>query len=339
MMAEDCDRALGSLYGLAIGDALGMPTQMLNRARVKALFPHFEDFYPGPQENSISRGQPAGKVTDDTEQALILARLLIAGQGQVDSRKFVQALLKWAQMAEQDGSDQLGPSSRRALEAMQYGVPPEESGRYGHTNGAAMRIAPVGIAARFISPSRWAAMVADTVHATHNTGLAISGASAVAAAISQGIEGASFEQQCESAILAAEQGAQQGYYAAGASVARRLSWSLELIHGLDWPSAADLIVGLIGTGIETQESVPAAFAVWASAPDDPWTVCLRAASLGGDSDTIAAMAGAMAGSRAGAKQFPKAARIRIETVNHLKLAKICEDLMALRLASRSNLGK
>ena len=43
------------------------------------------------------------------------------------------------------------------------------------------------------------------------------------------------------------------------------------------------------------ESVPAAFAVLAAFPDDPWQACLLAASLGGDSDTIAAMAGAVAG--------------------------------------------
>ena len=47
--------------------------------------------------------------------------------------------------------------------------------------------------------------------------------------------------------------------------------------------------------LATQESVPAAFAVLALHPDDPWQACLTAASLGGDSDTIAVMAGAIAG--------------------------------------------
>ena len=73
-------RALGALYGLAIGDALGMPTQTLSRERIAALFGTLDDFEPGPPENEISAGLPAGRVTDDTDQALIVARALIDGE-------------------------------------------------------------------------------------------------------------------------------------------------------------------------------------------------------------------------------------------------------------------
>ena len=59
--------------------------------------------------------------------------------------------------------------------------------------------------------------------------------------------------------------------------------------------AAGLIYTLVGTSLATQESVPAAFAVVAACPDDPWRACCMAASVGGDTDTIASMAGAMAG--------------------------------------------
>ncbi len=58
---------------------------------------------------------------------------------------------------------------------------------------------------------------------------------------------------------------------------------------------AELIYTLVGTSLATQESVPAAFAVLAAVPDDPWRACLLAASPGGDCDTIAAVAGAVAG--------------------------------------------
>ena len=53
--------------------------------------------------------------------------------------------------------------------------------------------------------------------------------------------------------------------------------------------------------------MPAAFAVLAAVPDDPWQACLLAASLGGDCDTIAAMAGAVAGACHGVDAFPAAA--------------------------------
>ncbi|HEX6447485.1 MAG TPA: ADP-ribosylglycohydrolase family protein, partial [Streptosporangiales bacterium] len=57
------DRALGALYGLAIGDALGMPTQFLSRATVRELYGTVTGFEPGPDGNEISRGTPAARVT------------------------------------------------------------------------------------------------------------------------------------------------------------------------------------------------------------------------------------------------------------------------------------
>ena len=69
---------------------------------------------------------------------------------------------------------------------------------------------------------------------------------------------------------------------------------------------------LVGTSLATQESVPAAFAVLAASPDDPWLACRLAASLGGDCDTIAAMAGAVGGACHGAKAFPGGARRTVD---------------------------
>ena len=75
-------RARGALYGLAIGDALGMPTQMLSRAEiVRRWGPLVPGFEPAPPGHPIAGGMPAGTVTDDTEQAVLLARLLVKGRG------------------------------------------------------------------------------------------------------------------------------------------------------------------------------------------------------------------------------------------------------------------
>ena len=80
---------------------------------------------------------------------------------------------------------------------------------------------------------------------------------------------------------------------AGADVAARIEWATRLVAGRDEAEATGLIYTLVGTSLATQESVPAAFAVLAVMPADPWRACLLAASLGGDCDTIAAMAGAV----------------------------------------------
>ena len=73
-------RAAGALYGLAVGDALGMPTESLPRPEIVARYgPLLEDFQPGPPDQPLAPGLPAGTVTDDTEQALLLAELIIEG--------------------------------------------------------------------------------------------------------------------------------------------------------------------------------------------------------------------------------------------------------------------
>ena len=75
--------------------------------------------------------------------------------------------------------------------------------------------------------------------------------------------------------------------------------------------------------------MPAAFAVLAAVPADPWRACLRAASLGGDCDTIAAMTGAIAGACHGVGAFPPEA-IAVIDAHGLGLADLADDLVVLR---------
>jgi ADP-ribosylglycohydrolase len=110
-------RALGALYGLAIGDALGMPTESLPRTEIAARYgPLVDAFQPGPAGHPVAAGLPAGTVTDDTQQALLLARLLIDGNGGVDPAEWGRRLLAWEDTMRARGSlALLGPSTRQAL--------------------------------------------------------------------------------------------------------------------------------------------------------------------------------------------------------------------------------
>ena len=324
-------RARGALYGLAVGDALGMPTQMLPREEIRgrwgSLLPGFE---PAPPGHPIAAGMPAGAVTDDTEQAVLLGRLLVSGHGTVDPRDLASALVRWERdMAERGSLDLLGPSTRRAVAAVLAGTPPDEAGATGDTNGAAMRITPVGI----VTPAGDLQTLVDRVvmasSLTHNTGIALAGAAAVAAAVSAGVSGAGVAEATTVAVQAARVAARRGHWVAGADVAARLEWATRLVAGRDEDEAAELIYTLVGTSLATQESVPAAFAVLAAVPGDPWRACLLAASLGGDCDTIAAVAGAVAGACHGVGAFPAAA-IAVIDAQDLGLAELADDLLALR---------
>src|SRR5580658_4148184 len=125
-----------------------MPTQMLSREQIRERWGGLlTGFEPAPPGHPIAAGLPAGAVTDDTGQAILLGRLLVKGHGTVDPRELAQALVSWERdMAERGSLDLLGPSTKRAVAAVLAGTPPEEAGASGATNGAAMRIAPVGIA-------------------------------------------------------------------------------------------------------------------------------------------------------------------------------------------------
>src|SRR5580700_6446267 len=325
-------RARGALYGLAIGDALGMPTQLLSRREITdrwgGLLPGFE---PAPPGHPIAAGLPAGAVTDDTEQAILLGRLLVRGHGAVNPRELATALVSWEHdMAERGSLDLLGPSTKRAVAAVLAGTPPAEAGASGDTNGAAMRITPVGIA--FALHGDLSTLVDHVVAAsrvTHNTGLALAGAAAVAAAVSAGVSGGGIAGATALAIDAARIAAGRGRWVAGADVAARIEWATGLVAGRTQAQAAELIYTLVGTSLATQESVPAAFAVLAAVPDDPWHACLLAASLGGDCDTIAAIAGGVAGACHGVGAFPADA-VAVIDAQGLGLAALADDLYALR---------
>jgi ADP-ribosylglycohydrolase len=64
-------------------------------------------------------------------------------------------------------------------------------------------------------------------------------------------------------------------------------------------------------------------------PGDPWQACLLAASLGGDCDTIAAMAGAIGGAVHGLAAFPPAA-VEVIDAQGLALAGLADALLVSR---------
>ena len=312
-MIGQTDRALGALYGLAIGDALGMPTQELDRSEAKRILgapPHFRD----GGENPIARGLPAGSVTDDTMQCLLIAELLVSGSGAIDPKKLADALLAWErEMAEHGRHLLLGPSTKRALAAVAAGDDPSRTGRGGTTNGAAMRIAPVGIATPVQPLGRLVAAVVAADQVTHDTDVAHGGAAAVAAVVSAGVDGATFKQAVRGAIQAARQFGFAGL----------VEEALTLTN-------VDAVVERFGTGVETAESVPTAFGVAFLSHGDVWEACTVAAGLGGDTDTIAALAGAMVGACTGLSALPPDAVRKVREVNGLDLEPVVENLLALR---------
>ncbi len=325
------DRARGCLWGLAVGDALGMPTQSMSREQIRSRWGMITGFVDGPDDQPIAPRRPAGSITDDTEQAVLLARCLIEGNGTIDPQVWADRLADWQErMVEAGSADLLGPSTRAAIAAIRAGTPVAQAGRDGTTNGAAMRIAPVGISVAIgDGVTRLVAKVDEASSPTHHTGVALAGAAAVAAAISAGIGGSTLDYAIDRARAAAALGGRRGRWVAAADIAARIGWAVQLCAGRGVAAMRDIYT-LVGTGLASTESVPAAFGVLAAVPEDPWQACRMAASLGGDTDTIAAMTGAIAGAVHGLGALPAAAIEQVRRVNALDLDSLAEELLLLR---------
>jgi ADP-ribosylglycohydrolase len=336
-LADTTDRAMGALIGGALGDALGMPTQLLSPTRIAELYGHVDDFVVPVTDHPVSKGLAAGTVTDDTEQALLLGRILVVSGDSFDHARWVNALLDWEREVKARGSyDLLGPSTKRAIDAINDGVPTEEAGRSGDTNGAAMRIAPVGIMMPLEPLDALVAKVAETCRATHNTSIAIASAAAVAAAVSCGVAGGDWRAASDRAVGAARQGAALGHWVTGGDIAARIDWARGLVRGKAAIDGIRLIVDLIGTGVASQESVPAAFAVLEIAGGDPWQAAIISANLGGDTDTIGAIAAGMAGACAGFSRLPQKHIARLKGLDIAEVRALAADLVTARIAKSSS---
>ncbi len=313
-------KAFGCLAGVACGDAMGMPTSMMSPDAVRKAFPQGIDaFRPPPPGHPIHGGLLAGQVTDDTMQTLVVADAILDDRG-VIPRNLALGLLRWAESLNGFQSSLLGPSSLRALRAIKEGKDINETGAFGDTNGACMRIAPVGI----IHAGEILETVDDVALAclpTHNTNIAIAGASAVACAIAAGITGVDgINGVLQAARVGAELGMQRGRPWYGASITARLDLARHYgaLHPTD-EKFLGYLYDIIGAGVAVTETVPACLALVEFAGGDPVRTITLAANLGGDADTIASIAGGIAGAYAGIDAFPAALLQTIETVNHLDL--------------------
>lgn len=328
------DRALGAFYGLALGDALGMPTQSLNRETIKQRFGQITDLQDAGPLQPIAANMPKGSITDDTEQAILVGELLVEGKGRIEPAVLAQRLIEWeAEMQAKGSQDLLGPSTKRAIEMILAGHSPEEAGRYGTTNGAAMRITPVGIAADVADPERFIAAVVQACQVTHNTTLGISSAAAVAAVVSAGINGLDLGEALNLGQQVAQQAEAHGHWVAGGRIASRISWARSISVESDPVLLADLLYDVIGTSVASQESVVVSFALAqqvAVGEMTPFDALCMAASLGGDTDTIAAILGAMLGACLGLQSWPAAMIETVKAVNGLELEPLVKGLLALR---------
>lgn len=298
------DRWRGALLGTALGDAAGAPFEGRRHVGVDDV------------EVWLDADDPL-VWTDDTAMTMGLARSLIACDGRVEPQHLGDIFASDHRAEPWRG---YGAGPPQVFAAATRGTPYVDaaaamyggSGSYG--NGAAMRAAPCAVVGG-TDLDTVAKLARQQALVTHAHPLGQDGAALLALAVAAVATGnGSRPADCIAEALphvrtermraAAERGVEIGPTADVAEVVREL-----------------------GHGISAVEAVPAAIAAFLGAPADPRAVLVRAVSMGGDTDTIAAMAGALVGAHVGAGALPDAALDRLE--GRAELARLADALARL----------
>ncbi|ADG13647.1 ADP-ribosylation/Crystallin J1 [Methanocaldococcus infernus ME] len=245
------------VFSAAIGDALGMPAEGLKREEIKKLYGFIED-YEEPK-NYLKGKKERGEWTDDTDQALALI------DGIEDINIFIRKLIEWKNRNPPD----IGLTSLKAIEKLERG---DLSGVDSPSSGAAMRIYPIGLVCKDLDGLKRKVILYSKI--THNNKDAIAGALAIAYLVFKE------EKDLDGCIKFLE------------NFNYKFSKLLERIKSL---KAVEEAYQLFGTGVLAYEVVPSAIATFILEEDFEEGL-LKCVNAGGDTDTLASIYGALAGS-------------------------------------------
>ena len=270
----------GCLLGLAIGDALGGRLEAQDTDWIRSRFATVEQLIAYPEDEIW--------YTDDTQMAIGVAETLVS-HGVIVEESLCRSFAE-----NYEPSRGYGWGARAVLDAILHGSDHREvaerhfpGGSFG--NGAAMRVAPVGLMFRN-DPERLREQARLSALPTHRHPLGIEGAQLLALAV--GMASRTDRERFDRAEFLAELSAacESAEYRAKIDEACRIQHP-EQLAGL-------------GNRIEALHSVPTAIASFALAPESFESTVANVILLGGDVDTMAAMAGALSGAYLGTSRLP-----------------------------------
>ena len=308
-MEKEHSRILGCLAGLAVGDAMGRPTELLfNYRRIEARYGKVTTFI----------GKHAGAVTDDTRLTLTLADAVLQKNRMVSSDELIDFWKRhpefsWRKFLRSgivfDRSVGFWFGEHIVAWAGRMGVPGHLTGYLNISslfdgNEAAMIMAPVGII--FRGRPGEAAQAAREVARAMLVGEGVEAARAWAAAIAAALsEGATVES-----VIEAARGNASPKMRACMDRALSVSEPYTDVYSVR-PELYRCCLRPIT--IDSLETIPMALAMFKLADGDPMTAVIGGANFGRDSDTIAGMAGLLSGALRG-----------IEAIDPEMFAKVCE---------------
>ena len=293
------------LEALAVGDALGMPSEFMTQSDIDQIYPEINGLLD-PGKSYTHFELPYGSVTDDTEQNLYLARAYIAA-GEITVENSADALSRWVVECDAIAKKYIGPSSMKALNAIQAGASPMEAGKSGTTNGGIMRTPSLVLCAGKGDEEHLLHCIRMGCIPTHHTSQAISAAAAYGFALRALLDGKEIPEVLE----AAERGAKKGYasleYVAAAPdcIARLKKIQEDLKEDSSDERIRHLLYYVYGNGLESIDAFCVAMTVFLAKGKDVFGALKLCASLGGDTDTVGALTGALCAAYARGHNIPE----------------------------------
>ncbi|MDF1557244.1 MAG: ADP-ribosylglycohydrolase family protein [ANME-2 cluster archaeon] len=282
---------IGCLLGSAIGDALGMQTEGMEPEDIKLKFNVVFDYGKG-RPGSMNEKLGPGQYTDDTEQTIILARSIIKS-GKFDPVEFSTMLLEHYEkiIAYPELNRGWGNTSLAACKRLSKGTGWKESGDKTPTCGSSMRVSPIGL----LYPGRPDETEENARLSslpTHKSPESIAGAVAVAVAVSLAIMNTNPDLIIQTSAEHASK--------YDSTLAEKIL-SIEKVRHLPENTA----FSILKTSFMTRDIVPSALYCFAKNPLDFPKTLITAINAGGDTDSIASVAGAISGAYLGADVIPK----------------------------------
>lgn len=282
-------RCVGALLGTAAGDLLGAPVEGFTRGAIYEYYGEIHDIItPDGKEHPC--------YTDDTEMTIALAEA-IADTGRVNPMECAQYYAR-----HYNPSRRYGASAHTVLAALQHGASYKDTGQMlfregSYGNGGAMRIAPVGLICRSLSPTELKNTVLDAVICTHSHPEGVDGAVIQARAVSLFSLAPSFRHINPADFL------RELYRLSDTHNMKTHINQVNIILKED--ISDNTAVKLLGNGVRAVESVPCALLAALRYGAEPEKAVIKAVNMGGDTDTIAAMTGALMGALYGDSWLPE----------------------------------
>ena len=282
-------RAQGCMLGQFAGEMLGMPVETLSAAEIRRLFPdgltQISDGQALLFPLGIHHPHPAiAQLTDDGEMALMLARSLVK-QGKFDADAVREAYMVWWR------SPAFG-FGRTTQSALEHGI----FDAYAQTNGALMRISPLGIFGAKYDAERVADWARQDARITHTNTICQDSSAVFAVSVSRAIRAG-----CDGAAL--HQWVRQWSEETG--IDHRVIEILRHASDREPPYPTEMDADISNTPMRVWVLIALHNAFWQLLNSDSLeSGIVNTVMLGGDTDTTAAICGALMGAVYGRNAVP-----------------------------------